>query len=205
MAYLIWMSLNNISITSMAIGVNVVADVNICTTACLPLIIRMRMRNNYAWTPVFDNNKGTELSLTKYNRLSFWTYSIPLHELILLFASERKMTYVTLEEWGTWRDHRNPFKDTTLVLVLWLSGRARREDLWLEAMTREQNTVRSGLHDKESNFYRPFRPNWANNIGFCIVLGMMRGGICDLEQEPSMGVPRFWPRRERKVIYIGRL
>ena len=47
------MSLNNISITSMAIGVNVVADVNICTTVCLPLIIRMRMRNNYAWTPVF--------------------------------------------------------------------------------------------------------------------------------------------------------
>ena len=26
---------------------------------------------------------------------------------------------------------------------------------------------------KSKNFYRPFRPNWANNIGFCIVFGTL--------------------------------
>ena len=84
------------SITSVARGVNVVADVNICTTVCLPLI-RIRMRNDYAWRPVFDKSKTkgrkkeTKESVTKYNSLSFWTYSIHLHELIVVFALESRM------------------------------------------------------------------------------------------------------------------
>ena len=74
-----------------------VADVNICTTVCLPLI-RIRMRNDYAWRPVFDKSKTkgrkkeTKESVTKYNSLSFWTYSIHLHELIVVFALESRMT-----------------------------------------------------------------------------------------------------------------
>ena len=95
-----------VSITSVATGVYAVAHVNICTIVCLPLI-RIRMRNDYAWTPVFDKNKSkdkkkeTKRSVTKYNSLSFWTYSIYLHELVLVFAQESKMTQVTLVEWGT--------------------------------------------------------------------------------------------------------
>ena len=45
--------------------VNVVADVNICTIVCLPLV-RIRMRNDYAWTPVFDKNKSNK---TKRNKI----------------------------------------------------------------------------------------------------------------------------------------
>ena len=54
----------NISITSVATGVNAVALVNICTIVCLPLV-RIRMRNDYAWTPVFDKNKSNR---TKHNK-----------------------------------------------------------------------------------------------------------------------------------------
>ena len=56
------------------------------------------MRNDYAWTPVFDKSKSkgrkkeTKESVTKYNSLSFWTYSIHLHELIIVFALESRMT-----------------------------------------------------------------------------------------------------------------
>ena len=81
----------NISITSVAAGGYAVAHVNIITAVCLPLI-RIRIRNDYAWTPVFDKNKSKDKkkeakrSVTKYNSLSFWTYSIYLHELILVFA-----------------------------------------------------------------------------------------------------------------------
>ena len=59
------------------------------------------MRNDYAWTPVFDKTKVTKQSITKYNSLSFLTYSIHLHESLIAFALESKMTYVTLVEWGT--------------------------------------------------------------------------------------------------------
>ena len=52
--------------------------------------------------------KVTEQSITKYNSLSFGTYSLPLHEFIMVFALESKMTYVTLVEWGSRRDHLNP-------------------------------------------------------------------------------------------------
>ena len=52
--------------------------------------------------------KETKQSMTKYSSLSFWTYSIHLHELVILFALESRMTYVTLLEWGTWGDHLNP-------------------------------------------------------------------------------------------------
>ena len=75
----------------MAAGGYAVAHVNIITAVCLPLI-RIRIRNDYAWTPVFDKNKSkdkkkeTKRSVTKYNSLSFWTYSIYLHELVLVFA-----------------------------------------------------------------------------------------------------------------------
>ena len=55
----------NISITSVATGVYAVAHVNICTIVCLPLI-RIRMRNDYAWTPVFDKNKSNR---TKHNKI----------------------------------------------------------------------------------------------------------------------------------------
>ena len=54
----------NISITSVATGVNAVALVNMCTIVCLPLV-RIRMRNDYAWTPVFDKNKSNR---TKHNK-----------------------------------------------------------------------------------------------------------------------------------------
>ena len=54
----------NISITSVAAAVNAVALVNICTIVCLPLV-RIRMRNDYAWTPVFDKNKSNR---TKPNK-----------------------------------------------------------------------------------------------------------------------------------------
>ena len=36
--------------------------------------------------------KVTEQSITKYNSLSFWTYSLHLHEFIIVFAVESKMT-----------------------------------------------------------------------------------------------------------------
>ena len=49
----------NIYITSVANEVDVVADVNICTTVCLPLI-RIRMRNYNAWTPVFNKNESKD-------------------------------------------------------------------------------------------------------------------------------------------------
>ena len=62
----------NIYITSVAAGGYAVAHVNIITAVCLPLI-RIRIRNDYAWTPVFDKNKSkdkkkeTKRSVTKYN------------------------------------------------------------------------------------------------------------------------------------------
>ena len=49
----------DIYITSVANGVDAVADVNICTTVCLPLI-RIRMTNYNAWTPVFNNKKSKD-------------------------------------------------------------------------------------------------------------------------------------------------
>ena len=48
-----------ISFTSVATWVNAVAHVNICTTICLPSI-RIRMKNDYAWTPVFDENESKD-------------------------------------------------------------------------------------------------------------------------------------------------
>ena len=54
-----------VPVTSITTGVNVVAAVNICTIVCLPLI-RIRMRNDYAWTPVFDKNKSNK---TKRNKI----------------------------------------------------------------------------------------------------------------------------------------
>ena len=45
--------------------------------------------------------KVKKQSITKYNSLSFLTYSIHLHESVIAFALESKMTYVTLIEWGT--------------------------------------------------------------------------------------------------------
>ena len=54
-----------VSITSVATGVYAVAHVNICTIVCLPLI-RIRMRNDYAWKPVFDKNKSNK---TKHNKI----------------------------------------------------------------------------------------------------------------------------------------
>lgn len=72
--------------------------------------VRIRMRNDYAQTPVFDKNKGkdrkkeTKQSITKYNSLYICTYPIHPHKLRLekgMFALESKMTYVTLVEWGT--------------------------------------------------------------------------------------------------------
>ena len=44
---------------------------------------------------------STKTKVTKHNSLSFWTYSLPLHEFIMVFAFESKMTYVTLVEWGS--------------------------------------------------------------------------------------------------------
>ena len=42
----------------MAIRVNAAAHVNICPTVCLPWpLIRIRIRNDYAWTPVFPKAK----------------------------------------------------------------------------------------------------------------------------------------------------
>ena len=49
----------NISITSVAVGVYAVAHVNIITAVCLPLI-RIRIRNDYAWKPVFDKSKSKD-------------------------------------------------------------------------------------------------------------------------------------------------
>ena len=58
-------SLIIVPVTSVATGVNFVADVNFCTIVCLRLI-RVRMRNDYAWTPVFDKNKSNK---TKRNKI----------------------------------------------------------------------------------------------------------------------------------------
>ena len=57
----------------------------------------MIMRGNLYST----KTKVTKQSITKYNSLSFLTYSIHLHESLIAFALESKMTYVTLVEWGT--------------------------------------------------------------------------------------------------------
>ena len=53
-----------ISFTSVATWVNAVAHVNICTTICLPSI-RIRMKNDYAWTPVFDKNESKDRKRNK--------------------------------------------------------------------------------------------------------------------------------------------
>ena len=40
---------------------------------------------------------------------------------------------------------------------------------------------------KSQILYRLFWPNSANNIGFCIALGIMGGGVCDFNYDLDRG------------------
>ena len=72
--------------------------------------IRQKQKHIWKWKRVVSVLSSLSLKHIeghKYNSLSIWTYSIRLQEVILVFDLESKITYVTLVEWGTWRDDLN--------------------------------------------------------------------------------------------------
>ena len=72
------------------------------------------------------------------------------------------------------------FKVTSLMLILWLIDWVGRP-----GRTIRKNRAQPGecFMTESKIFFRPFRPNWANNIGFCSVFGIIEGGVCDFNYD----------------------
>ena len=82
------------------------------------------------------------------------------------------------------------FEDTTSMLILWVFDRVGGPGgMIFGSRPRRKKRAQPGpcFMAKSQILYRLFWPNSANNIGFCIALGIMGGGVCDFNHDLDRG------------------
>ena len=187
-----------VPVTSIATGVNVVAAVNICTIVCLPLI-RIRMRNDYAWTPVFDKNKSNKI---KRNKIQYFLFGPTLVYHCVRFGKQNKIHHPG--RMGNMKSSPQPqalaagwftFEDTTLMLILWFIDWVGEEG-WKICLN-----VRAEHSQVQASWWRVKFSLILSDKAQPIMLVFVwywRGCLC------LRICPQFRTTQENKVIFIGK-